>query len=242
MLLIDPESGAIVDANPAASAYYGWTHEELLSKKIEEINTLTAEEVHAEMQLARAKTRNFFLFRHRRADGSIRDVEVYSGPLVLMGKTLLYSIVHDVTESKKAEKALQESEARLRAILDATPFPVALVDVKDENITYWSRSALTLFGHTAPTVGEWYQLAYPDPDYRSEVISRWKTSLEEARLSGQWINSGEYRVAYSDGSARICELYATFVGADPELTIERALETCLRKGYSKECVAARPRA
>jgi len=211
MLLIDPDSGAVVDANPAASTYYGWTHEELLKKKIEEINTLTTEEVHAEMQLAREEKRNHFIFKHRRANGSVRDVEVYSGPLALMGKALLYSIVHDITERKKAEEALQESEARLRAILDATPFPVALVDVKDDTINFWSRSALTLFGHTASTAGEWYQIAYPDPDYRGEVISRWKTSLEEARLSGQWVNTGEYRVACSDGSARICELYAAFV-------------------------------
>jgi len=119
--------------------------------------------------------------------------------------------IQDITQRKKMEEELRESEARLRAILDATPFPVALVDVEDETIGFWSHSALALFGHTASTVREWYQIAYPDPDYRSEVISRWKTSLQGARLSGQWVNTGEYRVACSDGSARICELYAAFV-------------------------------
>ena len=43
MILIDPDSGAIVDANPAASTYYGWNHEELLKMKIEEINTFNSQ-------------------------------------------------------------------------------------------------------------------------------------------------------------------------------------------------------
>jgi PAS domain S-box-containing protein len=99
----------------------------------------------------------------------------------------------------------------LRAILDATPFPVALVDTNDDVIEFWSRSALTIFGHTAPTAAEWYQLAYPDPDYRHEVIERWKQHLEEARRSGLPVNAGEYRVTCRDGSVRICELHATFL-------------------------------
>jgi PAS domain S-box-containing protein len=53
MLLIDPENAAIKDANPAACAYYGWSREELKKLGIDEINTLTREEVFAQMQLAR---------------------------------------------------------------------------------------------------------------------------------------------------------------------------------------------
>jgi len=64
---------------------------------------------------------------------------------------------------KRAEVALRNSEAELRAVLNATPFPIALVDVQGNNIEFWSHSALTLFGHTAPTAPEWYQMAYPDP-------------------------------------------------------------------------------
>ncbi|MEI7639050.1 MAG: PAS domain S-box protein, partial [Syntrophus sp. (in: bacteria)] len=125
--------------------------------------------------------------------------------------TGLQGTVQDITERKQAEEGLRKSEARLRAILDATPFPVALVDTQDKIIDFWSHSALTLFGHTAPTTDEWYQIAYPDPDYRREVIDRWKPFLEIAQESNQTVNTGEYRVTCSDGSVRICELYATFL-------------------------------
>ena len=116
MLLIDPDNGAIVDANDAASTYYGWSIEELKMRRIDEINTLKREEVFAEMQLALSEKRNYFLFRHRLADGTIRDVEVYSGPIPLKGKRLLYSIVHDITERKKADQQVKERIKELETL------------------------------------------------------------------------------------------------------------------------------
>jgi PAS domain S-box-containing protein len=108
---------------------------------------------------------------------------------------------------------MTDFDRKLHAVLDATPFPVAVVDLQDDRIFFWSRSALTLFGHTAPTASEWYQMAYPDLDYRRDVIARWKPSLEMARhQSPRAVKAGEYRITCRDGSERICELYAAFIG------------------------------
>lgn len=93
MLLIDPADGSIVVANPAAVAYYGWSREKL-QQMIAAINTLTEEEIRAEMARAKTMQRNQFEFKHRRADGSIRAVEVYSGQIRIQGKDQLYSIIH----------------------------------------------------------------------------------------------------------------------------------------------------
>ena len=81
------------------------------------------------------------------------------------GDLLLRAIGYAI-ERKRGEMMLRASEGRLRAILDGTPFPIALVDAEGNNIEFWSHSALVLFGHVAPTAEAWYQLAYPDPDYR----------------------------------------------------------------------------
>jgi PAS domain S-box-containing protein len=140
----------------------------------------------------------------------------------------------DVTERKRADETLRNSEATLRAILDTTPFPVALVDVQDDAIYFWSRSAIALFGHTAPTTAEWYKLAYPDPAYRQGVIERWKPCLEEARRSGHAVNTGEYRVACADGSERICELYATFLADRLVVTFHDVTERKQADGARRE--------
>jgi PAS domain S-box-containing protein len=113
MLLIEPETGDIVDANPAASAYYGYSRKEFLHYRITDINTLAPEQVREEMQQARTKNRRHFEFKHRLADGVVRDVEVFSGPIRVKGRELLYSIIHDITARKEAEEALVRSNQRL---------------------------------------------------------------------------------------------------------------------------------
>jgi len=127
------------------------------------------------------------------------------GPVYMIGNH------QDITERRQAEESLRLSERRLLATIDATPFPVAIVDLDDDKIIHWSYSAFILFGHTAPTTSEWYQIAYPDPSYRMEVIKRWKASLEKARNTNRTVNTGEYRVTCKDGSEKVCELYAAFI-------------------------------
>ncbi len=113
MLLIDPETADIVDANPEACSFYGYTREELTAKKITDINTLTDEEVFQEMKEAKSEDRQHFFFSHRLVDGEIRDVEVYSGPIALRGKHLLYSIIHDISARKRAEEQVQRTHDEL---------------------------------------------------------------------------------------------------------------------------------
>lgn len=113
MLLIDPKSADIIDANSAACSFYGWSQEELTSMKITDINILSNKQVFQEMELAKAEKRHYFLFRHRLANEELRDVEVYGGPIRLRGKDLLYSIIHDITDRKRAEEEKQKLERQL---------------------------------------------------------------------------------------------------------------------------------
>ena len=74
MLLIDPESGAIVDANPTATDYYGYSRSQLLQMTIQQINTLSRNQVEQEFHRAAQEQRHYFLFNHQLADGSRRTV------------------------------------------------------------------------------------------------------------------------------------------------------------------------
>ncbi len=102
-LLIDPQDGHIVDANRAAVDFYGWSHEELTRMFIQQINTLPSEAVQERMKEVKEGRRAYFEFQHRCADGSVRDVEVYSSRIDVDGKPYLHSIIHDVTGKKRME-------------------------------------------------------------------------------------------------------------------------------------------
>lgn len=102
MFIINPETGAIIDANPSASRFYGYDHSTLLTMNINEINRMGDEAVKSAMTDAISQSSNYFEFTHTLADGSTRQVEVVSSPLSDGDTTLLFTTIHDVTERNAA--------------------------------------------------------------------------------------------------------------------------------------------
>lgn len=118
MLLIEPESGAIIDANDAAAHFYGYSLAQLKGMKIQDINTLGPDEVGAERRKAKAEKRNYFIFPHRLASGELKTVEVYSAPVRdNVGRPLLLSIIHDITGKAVAEQELTAYRTRLEELV-----------------------------------------------------------------------------------------------------------------------------
>ncbi len=128
MLLIDPQTGKITNANQAALNYYGYSFDEMCGKNIAEINTLPEPEVKRQMAKAKNKTQSRFIFKHRLANGIVRDVEVHSGPVNTDGQSLIYSIIHDITTRLKTENALTESEVKFRKYIEFAPHGVFVTD------------------------------------------------------------------------------------------------------------------
>lgn len=126
-LLIDAETGAILEANAAAEHFYGWSCQQLKEMHIQDINTLTPEETRSEMEKARNNQRVHFEFRHRTANGDIRDVDVFSSHIEVQGRSILHSIVHDATAKKKAERDLQASQEYLSSVFRAAPVGIGVV-------------------------------------------------------------------------------------------------------------------
>jgi PAS domain S-box-containing protein len=148
MLLVDPESADIVDANPAACSFYGWSQEELTSMKITDINMLPNEQVFQEIERAKSEARNHFLFRHRLASEEIRDVEVYSGPISLHGKELLYSIIHDISERKRTEQELRESKNLFQKVFESQWDALFILDASNPaRISDCNPAATKVFGY-----------------------------------------------------------------------------------------------
>jgi PAS domain S-box-containing protein len=105
-LIVDPESLDILDANHAASAFYGWSIEELKSMNMSEVNTLPVEKIKGFVSEIQDKKNVFYEFRHRLKNGSVRDVEVFSSIIQVEEEKLIHTIVHDVTAKKEAQQRL----------------------------------------------------------------------------------------------------------------------------------------
>lgn len=143
MLLIDSKTGKIMDANPAAVEYYGHSRQQICTMNIGDINTLTDQELKEEMRNAFEQKRKHFIFKHKLASGEIRDVEVYSGPMIWDNTDYLYSIVHDITTRKKAEDELRKLS---RAVEQS---PVSIVITSAEGIIeYVNPKACQSTGYT----------------------------------------------------------------------------------------------
>lgn len=151
MILIHPQTGTIVEANPRACSFYGYARQDLVGRNVAEFNTLSPEEIRHEMGRARTGERTHFIFRHRLAGGEIRDVEVHSGAISVGGETLLCSIIHDSTEQRRAEQLLRESESKYRTIFETTGTAMMIVE-ENADISLVNAEFVRLFGFSKEEV------------------------------------------------------------------------------------------
>jgi PAS domain S-box-containing protein len=121
------------------------------------------------MERAKQEQRRHFFFPHRLANGEVRQVEVYSGPVEFRDKTLLYSVVHDITERRQIEEALRESEERLRLALMAANQGIYDLNIQTGEAQV-SPEYATMLGYDPATFHEtnaaWIERLHPDDHQR----------------------------------------------------------------------------
>jgi len=249
MLLIEPETGLITDANLSAERFYGYYLPELLGMSIEQINILPPDEVARHRKRAISGECNCFVFPHRLATGEARTVEVHTSPIEVEEQTLLFSIIHDITERKNAEESLRRNQSMLARTESIAHVGSWEWDVQADKVT-WSEEMFRIFRRNpddgAPSFSEHAEL------YTPEDMERLRAVVTEALRSGRPYEI-ELRAIRKDGETLYClarghaemgpQGRATrLFGSFQDITIKKQSEEKLRKSESllKTCLRAAP--
>jgi PAS domain S-box-containing protein len=115
MMLIDPVTGKIIEANTSAIAFYGYAEADLIGMNFSDLNTLPPDNIcDATDAEATLQDQNCLVFTQSLSTGEIRNVEVHSSPIDQHGKIILFSIIHDITERKRVQQELIDTNRHLQ--------------------------------------------------------------------------------------------------------------------------------
>ncbi len=163
VFIIDPDSHRILDINQNAAKRLGYTREELLQMKIDDLDPPSDAGQSGHVTELQEKSDVIFEHVHRRKDGTLMQVEI-SSRLIRYGENrVIESFVRDITKRKKAEETLQESEKRFRDISENAMEWIWEVDVTG-HYTYVNRAVEKILGYRPEEVlkKHFYDLFHPD--------------------------------------------------------------------------------
>lgn len=185
-ILIIDQNHRILQVNDRFLEFLRMDRRDLLGASIDAVGLpiVAAPQVRSRMLEARSEGEVSLELQHGDGDAA----RYYSVRLVSTafddGSTGLTCIIEDITVRKQAERALLERERRFREITELSPFPCALVKDSGEYLYVNSRFAET-FGYTAgeiETIDRWFELAFPDPEYRSAMSAEWERDTVSAEV------------------------------------------------------------
>ena len=193
MWVYDIETLAFVAVNDAAVAHYGYSRTEFLSMTITDIRP--ADEVPKVLAAARAPHSAEFdggVWRHRKKNGETILVEVVTHALTVLDRPARLTLAHDVTERKRAERELRETNDTLQTLIQASPLAIVTTDING-TVSEWNVAAERMFGWFAGDV-----LGRPIPIVPVEQL---EDDMRRLTLSGEHAFTGyETRCARKDGT------------------------------------------
>jgi PAS domain S-box-containing protein len=210
MWIYDLETLAFLDVNEAAVARYGYSRDEFLAMQLTDIRQHDAARPMPAARPERPAPPKTDQWRHKLRDGRLIDVEIASGTLEFRGRRAALVVVHDVTERKRAEAALVQSERRKAAILDSVLDCIVTMDA-DGMVIEFNDAAERTFGYTkAEAIGHRLaDLIIPRPlrDAHGAGLARY-LATGDGPLLGKLI---EITALRSDGSEIPVELAITAI-------------------------------
>ncbi|MGE5258093.1 MAG: PAS domain S-box protein [Hyphomicrobiales bacterium] len=231
ILFIRRADGRILEANSAAAMAYGYSLDELLRLRVQDLrdpNTLDL----VPNQMAKADTEGIlFETTHRRKDGSCFPVEISSRGATINGMRTLVSVGRDITERKRSEEALQNSELQFRNLADSMP-QLVWTATPDGRLDYFNRRIDEFQGFVQQPDGSWEWPAAVHPEDLKSSVDAWQHALN----SGQ-THQTEHRLLQRDGSYK-WYLSRTTPLRDPDGRVAKWYGTSTEIDFQKKAEAA----
>ena len=237
--LVSATDGIIIDVNDAFVRNTGYSREEAIGKTTDQLQ-LFPDTVEREKLVERFRSGqdiSGMLVACRNRSGEIKACLFSARSIVMAGKPLILSTIEDITERKKAEEALQESERKLRRIADNAPDIIFRMSIPDGKYEYVSPASLALTGYTPeefyenpglvrtlihPSWQEYFRMQWDalmagsvPPIYEFQIIDR----AGQAR----WLNQRNMLVTDTEGKTTAIE------GIITDITRQKETERELRK-------------
>ena len=249
LLIADAQTGMLVDANPAALV--------LLGRSIEEVRGLHQTDVHASEDALAGRTA-FHRYRYEsgatehvvlRRDGTRIPVEIAASPMRdAQGRNLILGIFHDLTEHRRAEEDLRESEERFRIMADSCP-TIMWVTNAEGMLWFVNRAYREFFGITyEPVQGrKWHLQVHPDDEGKPNTalqrgIEQHASFAVEGRIQradGEW----RWLSAYGEPRFSVSGEFLGHVGLSSDITDRKQAEEALkeselsyRRQFADNCV------
>jgi len=118
-------------------------------------------------------------------------------------------------ERSQAEEALRESEEHFRLLIDRAPIGLAIIRGGDGAIVFSNDRFARLFGYTSidiPNIRDWWQLAYPEENYRQWVMEAWNAAVAKAVHNGTDIEGQQVNITCKNGAIRVVEISGISIG------------------------------
>ena len=224
--------GRFFYVNEAACRSLGYSRDELLEMTVHDIDPGFPKGIWTE-HWENLKRRGSFSIEsyHRTRDGAIFPVETTVNYVKFGGREYNCVFARDITERKRVEEVLHREKEKFRVLVEESPFGVSMLD-KDGHYQYINPKFVEIFGYTlddTPTGREWFRRAFPDPEYRHQVISTWISDLEGATPDESRPRS--FTVNCKDGSKKVILFRPVTVGLKDHFII---YEDITEKKYLEE--------
>jgi two-component system cell cycle sensor histidine kinase/response regulator CckA len=244
---IDIKKKRFISVNDVICEYTGYTREELFAMEPLDIFSEDSKALFLK-RLAKAAAGEQIPeaaeYKIRKKDG--QEIFVLSNVRVIFDEKATpvktTAVSYNITDRKQAEIALQREQEKFRVLVEESPLGVSLIGENGRH-KYLNPKFMDIFGYTLddiPTEKDWFERAYPDQEYRNQVLSAWIRDQKEFKVGE--VRPQTFNITCKDGSEKTVNLKPVTMKTGDQLVIyeditdKRRLEAQFQQAQRMEAI------